>query len=622
MPEWLLSRKQRERESGAAAENCGGSGGASAVGGATGSAGAAGPATEKKDLVAEVERAMKGRRAPSLAEGATMVTEIFEYLALFRRLPVAAHGDVYCKVSKFLRSRKHYAELRGCTMVVYRTQAAAQVARPDNDSILAVLLLTEYAVEIVHNSDNHVRIFITSPQRDAFHSLYLKYSAESPNLELWKTQLAKARCVKLPSLSNLTVKSIIGQGGGGKVFMVRWGATGDRYYALKVINKNKTFLTARAIRHVASERYLMQEVGQHPFLLRMEFAFQTRYNLFLGTPLCAGGDLATYIRKHGFKITAEHSPLYAPECVANKLEREDAAKKRKKYYGRLSEDTTRRVAAEVMLGLRHLHNKGIVYRDLKPENILITSDGHLKIGDFGLAKYLHSTHNGNGYLRTGSICGTRNYLPPEMLHGKPYSIEADMWSLGVMLYRMMCGCFPFDASRTKDVFKLVRVEHPSFPSVLTPEARSLLGKLLAKEPERRLTIDQAMSHVFFASVDWDALMRGEAKPALLDVHVGDDPMQNFEVSKLAGVTIGEVLGASSNSPTSAFGADSIYDDDEKLSPTCPKGRLIGFEFSLLEKEEMESAPVAISPRKNLLARIVSIDSDAFLSPRRSNHTFV
>ncbi len=552
---------------------------------------------------------MKGHRVPHTAPHHLAVTEIAEYLSLFRRQPLAVSGVVYCKQSRFFRSRKHFAELRGCNLVIYRTEEVAVLSRPGNDAVVAVLLLSDFNIEILQLNDTFSRIFIHAAGKDFFQSLYIKVRSDSPEFDLWRAHLSRARAILLPSLTTLTVESIIGQGGGGKVFMVKWNAN-NRFYALKVISKNKAFLSARAIRHVASERYLMEKVGPHPFLLPMVFAFQTQTNLFIGTPLCGGGDLATYIRKHGLKMTAERSALYAPECVADGRD----GKKRKKYYGRLPEDVVRVAAAEIMLGLKHLHEKGIVYRDLKPENVLIDESGHLKIGDFGLAKHLHMNHTGSGYLRTGSICGTRNYLPPEMLYGKPYSMEADMWSLGVMLYRMLCGCFPFDASRTKEVFKLVRNEHPIMPAVLTPEARSLLGKLLAKEPDSRLTIREAMEHPFFTSLDFDKMLKLQSAPSL-KMNVSKNPidtLDNFEISRLQGATVGEVLCDATQVEGDGDG------NDTELPAMSPKGRLIGFEY--LGEDEMSKVdlePIEVAKKSGLFARIVSIESaESLLSPRR------
>lgn len=551
----------------------------------------------------EVAVDMKAKRGDN-GDAPKVVTEMCEYLTLFRRQHIDVGGDIYCKVSKFLRSRKHYAELRGCTLVIFRNVTAARDPKPETDSVLAVLLLGTLHVEVLQMSDSVARIFIHTPSRDTFHSLYLKLAAGSTELQRWRVCLARARVIDLPTLHTLTVESVIGQGGGGKVFMVRWG---DEYYALKVINKRKTFRSARSIRHVASERFLMEQAGTHPYLLRMEFAFQTRNNLFIGTPLCAGGDLSAHVRRNGLKMTAALSRQFAPDCVSN-----PEKGRCKKYYGRLPEAVVQVAVAEILLGLRHLHKRGIVYRDLKPENVLIDADGHLKIGDFGLAKHLHLNHNGSGYLRTNSICGTRNYLPPEMLRGKTYSMEADMWSLGIMVYRLICGCFPFDAPRTKEVFKQVRYEAVQIPDVLSLEARSLIENLLAKDPATRLSVEQCMDHPFFADIDFARMLQKRFPPPINKVKLGiapTDVLDNFELSKLQGITIGEVVNK----------ADTLNQTmaDEPLPTANPKGRLIGFEYVVPNYNSLPPEPIEIARKNGLLARIVSIDSDGLLSPLRS-----
>lgn len=551
----------------------------------------------------EKENPNAGRKR--LPAGKASAAAGHDYLRLFRRLPLLVCGELYIKPSKLKRSKCFHAEFRGETIVVFRNPELAASAAVRMSDIVAVLLVRDYAIRVVQRDRACARIFFlhkTETIDSTSNLMYIKVLRGNEELDAWRQALASAINVQRPNLSSLTVESVIGRGGGGKVFMVR-SNDNDMFYALKVIDKAQTFRSAKSIAHVASERYLMEKVGQHPFVLQMQFAFQTENNLFIGTPLCAGGDLATYLRNKG-----ERDLLTSGVSSAGDDSAEANAPRRR--TGRLGEDQTRRIACEIMLGIEHLHKCGIVYRDMKPENIFIDGSGHVKLGDLGLAKHLMRNNGyGNEVSRTASVCGTRNYLPPEMLFGRLYAFETDMWSLGVMLYRMLCGCFPFDGHRTKEVFHKVKREAVRVPASLSTEARSLLVGLLEKHPVRRLTISQAKDHEFFEFIDWDIIASKGAGPSIPDVEFGSNPidaLNNFEVSKLQGISMGEYVTTDSDDP------------EASRSPASPRGKLFGFEYGE-PSDDAETEPLAVVHKAGVLHRIASMDPEIFhpLTPKRS-----
>lgn len=518
---------------------------------------------------------------------------VSEQLTVFQSHELEATGDMFFKVSRFQRSKRYHAELRGCTIVVFRSQSPIHALHATIDDVMAVIPVHEYKIDIVEmNDDGSSRIYVVPTKYPDSMVMFIRVSSE-PRMRAWRCALSRIRASPLPSLSTLNIESVIGRGGGGKVFVVNWQFDG-RTYALKVIDKGTTFKNSKAFRHVASERMLMEKVGFHPFLLQMHFAFQSEHNLYIGTPFCPGGDLASYIRAKGDRSI----PMGDNEVSLKTLDG-----RQKKMNGRLSEEQTRRIACEIILGLEHLHRRGIVYRDLKPENVFIDETGHIRIGDYGLAKMLTLSSCGRRRLKTASICGTRNYLPPEMLHGHYYSFEADVWSFGVMLYRMLCGTFPFDGRRTKEVFTRIKEEKVIVPCWLSVEARDLLFGLLEKRPDRRLTMSEIKSEKFFAGVQWEDVLHKRTDACIQDLEMGTtlaEALENFELSKLQGVTVGEYVSESDTRGPEKTASETA------THRRNPGRMMIGFEYMWVRREETEEQPIAIKKKSSgLLSRLAS-----------------
>lgn len=507
-----------------------------------------------------------------------------EYLSLFRAQPLVASSEMFFKPSRFHRYRKYHCELRGLTLVVFRNLSAAQSRKSHLSDITMVLLVHQHDFEIIQKDDIYSRIYISTLDTADDAILYIRVGAGTSDLDPWREGLARAKATAVPSLSSLTIESVIGRGGGGKVFVVQ-GEEQNATYALKVLDKSQAFKSPKAFRHLTAERREMAKMKPHPFVLPLEFAFQTSKNLFIGTPFCPGGDLATYIRNHGF-ITTPPNPVLP------------SAPRKRTPRGRLSECQTRRIAAELLLALEHLHKHGVVYRDLKLENILIDSSGHIKLGDFGLAKRLH------GWERTGSICGTRNYIPPEMLDGRMYGTEADMWSFGVLLYRMLVGTFPFDGVRSRDVFHKIKRSVLRVPPWISAEARGLLHGLLRKESKQRTTLEQVKSHEFFGGVIWREVLEGRGGVCVTNVRAAcvEEALENFELSKLHGVTVGEMVGEES-------GGEEYVEREIDA-----KEMIVGFEFG--PEQGAIQLPEVKQKNGGLLGKLANIDYDGLISPRK------
>ena len=183
-------------------------------------------------------------------------------------------------------------------------------------------------------------------------------------------------------------------------------ASSDRtqYYAMKVLKK-VTLIDRNQLDHTKTERDILQNV-HNPFLMKMHYAFQTEDKLYMVMDFLNGGELFFHLRK-------EQS---------------------------FDEERIRFYAAEIILGLEALHKAGIVYRDLKPENILLDEEGHIRLTDFGLSKQGIFKLNKD---QTTTICGTPEYLAPEIVIGEGHGKAVDWWSLGILMFEMFVGRPPF-----------------------------------------------------------------------------------------------------------------------------------------------------------------------------------
>lgn len=277
--------------------------------------------------------------------------------------------------------------------------------------------------------------------------------------------------------SQFELLKVLGQGSYGKVFLVRKikGSDTGQLYAMKVLKK--ATLKVRDRVRSKMERDILAEVN-HPFIVKLHYAFQTEGKLYLILDFLRGGDLFTRLSKE---------VMFTEEDV--------------KFY-----------LAELALALDHLHSLGIIYRDLKPENILLDEDGHIKITDFGLSKEAID-HDKRAY----SFCGTIEYMAPEVVNRRGHTQSADWWSFGVLMFEMLTGSLPFQGKDRKETMALILKAKLGMPQFLSAEVQSLLRALFKRNPANRLGagpdgVEEIKRHHFFATIDWNKLYRKEIKP--------------------------------------------------------------------------------------------------------------
>uniref|UniRef100_A0A667X9J5 Serine/threonine-protein kinase PLK n=1 Tax=Myripristis murdjan TaxID=586833 RepID=A0A667X9J5_9TELE len=158
----------------------------------------------------------------------------------------------------------------------------------------------------------------------------------------------------------------------------------------------------------------------------------------------------------------------------------------------LTEPEVRYYLRQIVSGLKYLHEQEILHRDLKLGNFFVSDTMELKVGDFGLAAKLEPAGN-----RRKTICGTPNYLSPEVLNKQGHGCESDIWALGCVMYTMLLGRPPFETTNLKETYRCIREARYSLPSSLSPQAKQLIANLLAKTPEDRPHLDHILRHDFF-----------------------------------------------------------------------------------------------------------------------------
>uniref|UniRef100_A0A8C4PGF0 Serine/threonine-protein kinase PLK n=1 Tax=Equus asinus asinus TaxID=83772 RepID=A0A8C4PGF0_EQUAS len=248
---------------------------------------------------------------------------------------------------------------------------------------------------------------------------------------------------------------LLGKGGFARCYEATDRETGNAY-AVKVISQSR--ITKPHQREKILNEIELHRGLQHRHIVRFSHHFEDADNIYIFLELCSRKSLA-----HIWK--ARHT-LLEPEV---------------RYYLR-----------QILSGLKYLHQKGILHRDLKLGNFFITENMELKMGDFGLATRLEPPEQ-----RKKTICGTPNYVAPEVLQRQGHGPEADVWSLGCVMYTLLCGSPPFETVDLKETYRCIKQVHYTLPASLSLPARQLLAAILRASPQDRPSIDQILRHDFF-----------------------------------------------------------------------------------------------------------------------------
>lgn len=230
------------------------------------------------------------------------------------------------------------------------------------------------------------------------------------------------------------------------------------------------------VEHALSEKRILASI-EHPFVVRLATYWHDAGNLYLLMEPLLGGELRTLLQRHGQRGL--------PEASA-------------RFY-----------SANVAAALSYLHEQSVLYRDVCAENLMLDERGYLRLVDFGFAKVVHE--------RTHTLCGTTDYIAPEVLRRTGHDHSADWWSLGVLTYEMLYGYTPFRADDPKQLLANILRSSPRFPCLSFGQQRVFVSELLVSSPTERLGggfggARAVRFHPWFRTIDWEALMRLKLPP--------------------------------------------------------------------------------------------------------------
>ncbi|KAF9922171.1 cAMP-dependent protein kinase catalytic subunit [Linnemannia zychae] len=291
------------------------------------------------------------------------------------------------------------------------------------------------------------------------------------------------------NLDDFRIHRTLGTGSFGRVHLVQ-SRFNSRFYAMKVLKKTEV-VRLKQVEHTNNEKMILERV-EHPFLINMWGTFQDVRNLYMVMDYVVGGELFSVLRK---------SQRF-PEHVA-------------RFY-----------TCEVLLALEYLHSHAVIYRDLKPENLLLDSMGHIKITDFGFAKHVPQN-------MTWTLCGTPDYLAPEIIQSKGYGKAVDWWSMGVLMFEMCAGFPPFFDEDHIKLYGKIMAGKVRYPPHFQPALKDLLKRLLTADLTKRYGnlrggASDIKNHAWFEGVNWDMVYSRQIEAPYRPTIMGEGDASNFD----------------------------------------------------------------------------------------------
>lgn len=280
----------------------------------------------------------------------------------------------------------------------------------------------------------------------------------------------------------------VGTGSFGRVMLVQHKET-KQFYAMKILEKQKV-VKMKQVEHTLNEKRILRAVSS-PFIVEMAYSFKDNSNLYMVLEFVSGGEMFSLLRKSA-RFSEPHSLFYA---------------------------------AQIIFVLEYLHSLDIVYRDLKPENLLFDEKGYIKVTDFGFAKVVKS--------RTYTLCGTPEYLAPEVILNRGYNKAVDWWAFGVLLYEMTAGYPPFFSEQPLQTYEKIVAGKARYPSHMSADLKDLLRNLLQVDITNRYGnlrngVQDVKGHRWFSDADWSALYEKKIPAPFVPKCSGPGDPSNFD----------------------------------------------------------------------------------------------
>ena len=287
------------------------------------------------------------------------------------------------------------------------------------------------------------------------------------------------------SLENFVLGRVIGTGSCSYARIATCRSL-DRPVVIKTFSKAQ-LIKSEELRHCRNELQALGSI-RSPWIPRFLGSGQDQRTVFLVMDFIPGGELFRLLRTMG-RLTLREVEFYA---------------------------------AEVFCALSDLHMWRFIYRDLKPEHLLLDCEGHLKLVDLHLTKFVKSGG------KTSTLCGTPEYMAPEMIERTGASYEADWWQFGILLYELLSGKTPFYDTSPHVLYTKILTAEVRFPGFFSHSACALISSLLNKHPKKRPTSDQIKSDPFFSAVDWPRAESKLVSPPLINRVSSPEDDSHFE----------------------------------------------------------------------------------------------
>lgn len=293
---------------------------------------------------------------------------------------------------------------------------------------------------------------------------------------------------KICLLKEFKTIGILGKGAFGVVSLVVDPHT-KKSYALKAIKKHQIVELGQQS-HIVNEKKIMDKL-HNPFLVNLQNTYKDKYRVYFLLDVCLGGELFTILRK-------------------------------RRYF---DEVTSKFYSGCVIEAFDYMHSQNIIYRDLKPENLVLDENGFLKVTDFGFAKKVDD--------RTFTLCGTPDYLAPEIVTGQGHGKGVDWWTLGILIYEMLASFPPFFDDEAIETYKKIIKCRIKFPRYFSPASKELIKGLLRSKPNKRLGIIRGGAnlirrHTWFKEFNWEKLQNFQSKPPIVPKVRSHEDISNFE----------------------------------------------------------------------------------------------